>query len=154
MTKPVFSQKDLLTSGEVGRLLGLSVRSVALWTRAGMLPTLRTPGGHRRYARKDVEDFIASLKAADDQVKPSAPQAEPPQAEPPQAEVPTDGTPGHPPFNLLRHDTSPSFHRLSTTTGVVGMLAGRDDPATVVFEHGGFEYTVTVSRTLLQPVTK
>lgn len=46
---------DLLTSGEVGELLGVSRRAVANWD----VPCRYTLGGHRRYRWGQVRDWIA-----------------------------------------------------------------------------------------------
>jgi excisionase family DNA binding protein len=55
---------QLLTPREVAELLGVRAATVGLWARIGVLkPALRTPGGHRRYHRADVEAFRDSGQA-------------------------------------------------------------------------------------------
>ena len=49
---------DWMTTGQVGRLLGVTDRTVANWARAGLLPHHTTLGGHRRFRRGDVESFL------------------------------------------------------------------------------------------------
>ena len=44
---------------EVGRLLGMAVRSVQLMVDRGELSAWKTPGGHRRIARASVEAWLA-----------------------------------------------------------------------------------------------
>src|SRR5215207_6486067 len=40
---------DLLSSGEMARLLGVHPKTVARWATDNGLPCVRTIGGHRRY---------------------------------------------------------------------------------------------------------
>jgi excisionase family DNA binding protein len=42
-----------LSRGEVARLYGVSVSTVTRWARTGLVPTLRTPGGHYRFRADD-----------------------------------------------------------------------------------------------------
>ncbi len=54
-----------LTSKEAARLLGVSEASVKRWADAGILPTEKTVGGHRRFRSQDVALFRReTLKAA------------------------------------------------------------------------------------------
>jgi len=48
----------LLTVGDVAQLAGVSVDTVRGWERQGMIRAIRTPGEHRRFARREVEEFI------------------------------------------------------------------------------------------------
>lgn len=49
---------ELLTPREVAEILGVRTATVGVWARIGALkPAVRTPGGHRRYHRADVEAF-------------------------------------------------------------------------------------------------
>ena len=56
-----FLGETLLRPGQVAALLQVSRRSVAEWARAGMLPWIETPGGHRRFRADDVRALIDSL---------------------------------------------------------------------------------------------
>ncbi len=59
MTPPEPDQ--LLRPREVARLLDVRVPQVAWWARTGVLePSVRTPGGHRRYRRADILAFRAT----------------------------------------------------------------------------------------------
>ena len=49
------AEGDLLPIGEAARLLGVSIETIRRWDRAGRLPSTRTLGGQRRFARADVE---------------------------------------------------------------------------------------------------
>jgi excisionase family DNA binding protein len=54
--KNIFGRKNL-TSREAARLLGVSEASVKRWADGGLLPTLKTAGGHRRFRLEDVAAF-------------------------------------------------------------------------------------------------
>ncbi len=49
--------KSYLTPGEVADLLMVSSAAVRRWAAEGDLKALTTPGGHRRFLPKDVEQF-------------------------------------------------------------------------------------------------
>jgi excisionase family DNA binding protein len=57
--RKISSNDDLMTTREVGEVLGVAVRTVQLWVEAGVLPAWRTAGGHRRIARSAVEKLMA-----------------------------------------------------------------------------------------------
>jgi excisionase family DNA binding protein len=48
----------LLSTDEAARLLGVGATAVKRWADQGLLTCLRTPGGHRRFARAAVERFL------------------------------------------------------------------------------------------------
>ena len=61
-----------LSRGEVARLFGVSLSTVTRWARTGMIPALRTPGGHYRFrsddfrgARREQMPASAAAGAAD-----------------------------------------------------------------------------------------
>lgn len=49
---------ELLPPGEVARLLGVDPRTVTRWAVTGKIPSLKTPGGHRRYRRSAIQAII------------------------------------------------------------------------------------------------
>ena len=51
------SIRKTLTSKEAARLLGVSEASVKRWADGGLLPTVKTAGGHRRFRPEDVAVF-------------------------------------------------------------------------------------------------
>jgi MerR family transcriptional regulator, light-induced transcriptional regulator len=57
---------DLLTSGDVARLLGVAPATLKRWTDAGRIPCIRTAGGHRRFFGADVERLRVRLCARGD----------------------------------------------------------------------------------------
>jgi excisionase family DNA binding protein len=48
-------EQEWLNLSETADLLGVHPATVRAWADQGKLPTRRTPGGHRRFARTDVE---------------------------------------------------------------------------------------------------
>lgn len=46
--------KDILTTTDVAKILGVSVRTAQLLIEGGSIPSWKTPGGHRRVYRSDV----------------------------------------------------------------------------------------------------
>lgn len=44
----------LLTPGEVAKLFRVDPKTVTRWAVVGRLPSVKTPGGHRRFWRSDV----------------------------------------------------------------------------------------------------
>lgn len=63
-------QRPYLTSSEVGRILGVSGKTVDRWADAGRIACVVTLGKHRRFAREEVMRVAALMGAA-----PSAPEA-------------------------------------------------------------------------------
>ena len=54
----------LLRTTEVARRLQVSARTVLAWAQAGKLPSILTPGGHRRYPAQGVEQVLQIMTAA------------------------------------------------------------------------------------------
>lgn len=54
-------ETTLLRPGQVALLLHVSRRSVCDYARDGRLPSITTPGGHRRFRAADVRRLIDSL---------------------------------------------------------------------------------------------
>src|SRR5581483_10270951 len=50
--------KTIFTTHEVSRLLQVNPRSVINWIEQDLLPSYRTPGGHRRIRREDLLAFL------------------------------------------------------------------------------------------------
>jgi excisionase family DNA binding protein len=50
--------KSIYTTHEVSRLLHVNPRSVINWIEQDLLPSYRTPGGHRRIRREDLLAFL------------------------------------------------------------------------------------------------
>jgi excisionase family DNA binding protein len=50
--------KTIFTTHEISRLLQVNPRSVINWIEQSLLPSYRTPGGHRRIRRDDLLAFL------------------------------------------------------------------------------------------------
>jgi excisionase family DNA binding protein len=49
---------DWLTLGQAAQYLGVAQSTIRKWTDSGRVPAFKTPGGHRRYRRRDLEAFL------------------------------------------------------------------------------------------------
>jgi excisionase family DNA binding protein len=52
------ADKNILTTAETAKLLGVSVRTAQLLIEGGSVPSWKTPGGHRRVYRRDIEAIV------------------------------------------------------------------------------------------------
>lgn len=59
-----FMEDHVLTTSQAARLLGISVRTAQLLIEAGTLPSWKTPGGHRRVYRAEVQALLSRSQAA------------------------------------------------------------------------------------------
>jgi excisionase family DNA binding protein len=55
---------DWLSIRQASRLLGVHISTVREWADAGAFPSYRTPGGHRRFSRVDLEQFLVQKRKA------------------------------------------------------------------------------------------
>ncbi len=55
-----------MTSQEAAAVLGVGATAVKRWADQGLLPCIRTPGGHRRFRRSELERFLVPEKASED----------------------------------------------------------------------------------------
>jgi excisionase family DNA binding protein len=54
---------DWLTLGQAASYLGVAQSTVRKWSDGGRLPAFYTPGGHRRFRRSDLDDFLGGSRA-------------------------------------------------------------------------------------------
>ena len=54
--------REFLSRGEVARLFGVSPSTVTRWARAGLVASVRTPGGHYRFR---AQDALRAVKTAE-----------------------------------------------------------------------------------------
>jgi excisionase family DNA binding protein len=47
-----------LSMREASRMLGVHISTLRQWADSGKIPTVRTPGGHRRFAESDVQALL------------------------------------------------------------------------------------------------
>ena len=55
----------LLRTAEVARKLQVSTRTVLAWAQAGKLPSVLTPGGHRRYPQWGVDEVLRAMTGSE-----------------------------------------------------------------------------------------
>jgi excisionase family DNA binding protein len=51
-------EPDWLTLGQAAKFLGVAQSTIRKWSDSGRVPAFYTPGGHRRYRRRDLETFL------------------------------------------------------------------------------------------------
>ena len=56
----IFMKNDLISISKAANLLGVSVKTVRRWCRAGRLKFIVTEGGHRRFHSEYLKEYINS----------------------------------------------------------------------------------------------
>ena len=51
-------EPDWLTLGQAAKYLGVAQSTIRKWSDQGRVPAFYTPGGHRRYRRSDLDQFL------------------------------------------------------------------------------------------------
>jgi excisionase family DNA binding protein len=59
---PPAARERLLRTRDVAVLFQVSERTVAEWARRGRIPSVRTPGGHRRYPADQIMALLAGSR--------------------------------------------------------------------------------------------
>lgn len=54
----VLAGDRLLTPAEVARMFGVNAKQPARWARAGLISSVRTPGGHRRFRASEIHALL------------------------------------------------------------------------------------------------
>ena len=49
---------EIMTPAETADALGVTRKTVTVWANAGLLASIRTPGGTRRFSRAQVEQML------------------------------------------------------------------------------------------------
>ena len=52
--------KPLVGISEASQLLGVSEATLRQWTDEGSIKAFVTPGGHRRYSKEELKEFLSS----------------------------------------------------------------------------------------------
>jgi excisionase family DNA binding protein len=55
---------DWLTLGQAAKYLGVAQSTIRKWSDGGRLPAFYTPGGHRRFRRGDLDQFLGSSRGS------------------------------------------------------------------------------------------
>jgi excisionase family DNA binding protein len=56
--RPPSGEPEWLTLGQAAKFLGVAQSTIRKWSDQGRVPAFYTPGGHRRYRRRDLELFV------------------------------------------------------------------------------------------------
>src|SRR5205809_6482127 len=51
-------ESEWLTLGQAARFLGVAQSTIRKWSDQARVPAFYTPGGHRRYRRRDLDSFL------------------------------------------------------------------------------------------------
>jgi excisionase family DNA binding protein len=62
MAGDTMNGSDLLRPQEAAQVLGVTAHTLAVWARAGVLASVRLPGGTRRYRSEDVAALLAQAR--------------------------------------------------------------------------------------------
>lgn len=54
------AEDPLLTPGEVASLFRVDPKTITRWAQAGLLPYVKTLGGHRRFKESEVRELLRS----------------------------------------------------------------------------------------------
>src|ERR671910_3863880 len=60
--RPAGGGLEWLTLGQAARYLGVAQSTIRKWSDAGRLPAFYTPGGHRRFRRGDLDEFLSGSR--------------------------------------------------------------------------------------------
>jgi excisionase family DNA binding protein len=55
---PAVLEGQLLRTSDVALLFEVSERTVSEWAKKGQIPSVRTPGGHRRYPADGIKSLL------------------------------------------------------------------------------------------------
>lgn len=61
---PVVLEGQLLRTADVALLFEVSERTVSEWAKKGQIPSVRTPGGHRRYPADGIRALLEQGRGA------------------------------------------------------------------------------------------
>lgn len=63
---------EIMTPAQVAAIYKVNPKTVTRWAIAGKIPSIKTPGGHRRFFRSDIEKNINSITVTDSAEDPPA----------------------------------------------------------------------------------
>jgi excisionase family DNA binding protein len=50
--------KELMTPSEVAEVLRVDAKTVTRWAERGLVRSIKTPGGHNRFYRTDIDAIV------------------------------------------------------------------------------------------------
>lgn len=51
-------EERMLRPGQVAKKFGVDPKTLARWAKGGLIPSVRTPKGHRRYRESEVKKLL------------------------------------------------------------------------------------------------
>ena len=63
-------QPEWLTLGQAAKYVGVAQSTMRKWSDLGRVSAFYTPGGHRRYRRADLDQFLGPLLVAAERCQP------------------------------------------------------------------------------------
>jgi len=63
------SNKTIISIGEAAELFGVHIDTVRNWEKRGLLKPIKTPGGHRRYDKSQIQEIISKEGIMDEVVE-------------------------------------------------------------------------------------
>ena len=61
VTSPEMTKQELLTIAQASEILGVHPRTLREWANRGHVAYMKTPGGHRRFLRDELERFVQRM---------------------------------------------------------------------------------------------
>lgn len=58
-TYTVVSGPEFISTGEAAVVLQVSISTIRRWAAQGLIPCTRTPSGHRRFLRTDLNEWLS-----------------------------------------------------------------------------------------------
>lgn len=55
---PDLVYENLLTPATVAKMFSVDAKTVSRWANKGDIPSIRTPGGHRRFRESDIRRLL------------------------------------------------------------------------------------------------
>jgi excisionase family DNA binding protein len=59
---PAVLEGQMLRTSDVATLFEVSERTVSEWAKRGQIPSVRTPGGHRRYPADGIKQILEETR--------------------------------------------------------------------------------------------
>lgn len=72
---PAMLEGQLLRTADVALLFEVSERTVSEWAKKGQIPSVRTPGGHRRYPAEGIRWLLDESRRGSSRTSQASPPA-------------------------------------------------------------------------------
>ena len=58
----IYMDKQILSMKDIKKLYGISRMTLINWEKKGLIKPIRTPGGQRRYIKRDIDELLQLRK--------------------------------------------------------------------------------------------